>query len=210
MQNSNPIDWFEIVKVAAEIILSLVAIIISVIAIRQTKKQTELSNKHQLFERRLSKYTIISSLINNYEMAREAMKANLSANEAKRILYTLTDQSEYLELQWIDTNNINISDIREIKKKTQLLEETSEEIPLIFDGKNCELIPFFVSSTSLLIVAIYIYLFSLQSHDNATEDEEINTAKKHIELEYRKTEVLYKEIIDKKVINELIEQIKLK
>lgn len=63
MQNSNSVDWFEIAKFIVEIVLTIVAVAISVIALWQTKKQIQLSNKQILFERRIKSFTIIAELL---------------------------------------------------------------------------------------------------------------------------------------------------
>ena len=62
MQNSVP-DWIQIAQPITEITLALVAIVISIIALFQTKKQTTLSNKQHLFERRLERYTIVEDFL---------------------------------------------------------------------------------------------------------------------------------------------------
>ena len=49
MQNVNTIDWFEVAKFISEIVLTLVAVIVSIIALLQTKNKFSLAtNKHCL------------------------------------------------------------------------------------------------------------------------------------------------------------------
>lgn len=47
--------------------LTLIAIIISIVALFQTSKQTKLSNKQQLFDRRLEKYLLFKDLLVLYK-----------------------------------------------------------------------------------------------------------------------------------------------
>ena len=51
--------------------LSLLAVVISMIALWQTHRQIKLSNKQQLFDRRLSDYLIVKGLLDLYREHRD-------------------------------------------------------------------------------------------------------------------------------------------
>ena len=67
MQNGNVVNCFEIAKFIVEIMLTIAAVVISIIALVQTKKQITLSNKQHLFDRRLEKYTIIEDILIQFD-----------------------------------------------------------------------------------------------------------------------------------------------
>ena len=95
MQSTVP-DWIQIAQPFAEITLALVAIVISIIALVQTKKQIKLSNKQQLFDRRLKKYTIIIDLVKSYANAEPLLTSEeVEINDYREaILVTMLNTTE--------------------------------------------------------------------------------------------------------------------
>ena len=96
MPNSNTIDWFEIAKFISEIVLSALTVAISLFALYQTKRQIKLSNKHQLFDRRLENYNIVVDLISCFYTAVLICDDESNIDEYSTIiLQALLDNSYY-------------------------------------------------------------------------------------------------------------------
>ena len=56
--------------------MTIIAVVISIIALFQTAKQTKLSNKQQLFDRRLEKYMLLKDLLILYKNSRGFISEN--------------------------------------------------------------------------------------------------------------------------------------
>ena len=127
-----------IVGIVADTILACVAIALSIKAIRQTNTQIELSNKHQLFDRRLDKYTIIKDIISGYANAQPLITSKeFDVNDYREaILITL------LNNPLLEDSIVAVEDPLELKnrkifyEKTYILKQLSEEISIIFEGEE--------------------------------------------------------------------------
>ena len=65
-------NWSDVIS----LILSIITIIIALIALLQTKTQLRLSNKQQLFDRRLKNYTLFRDLFLLYKNNHDFMLSN--------------------------------------------------------------------------------------------------------------------------------------
>lgn len=135
-----------IVGIVADTILACVAIALSIKAIRQTNTQIELSNKHQLFDRRLDKYTIIKDIISGYANAQPLITSKeFDVNDYREaILITL------LNNPLLEDSIVAVEDPLELKyrkifyEKTYILKQLSEEISIIFEGEESNLLSEFI------------------------------------------------------------------
>ena len=93
--------------------LSLAAIVVSVIALFQTAKQTKLSNKQHLFDRRLEKYVLMKDLLGLYKQNRE-------------YLVDKTELAKMVDLQfsWL----VNCSYLTDMNQAMQTYNEVEENI----------------------------------------------------------------------------------
>ena len=222
MQTTNAIDWFEVIKAASEVLLSLVAIVISVIAILQTKKQSELSNKQQLFDRRLEKYTIIKDLVNSYANAEPLVTSKeVEINDYREaILITMLNTPELEDS--IKAVEDPMDKYRVIfYDKMRMLKQLSEETRIIFENKEAVLVSDFIMQyrkfLEYLFFEHYYSVYKEQKEIKAKlgkADEEDET---YFLLERKKsTDVLpelkklYQSISETGADNKLLEQIKLK
>lgn len=144
MQSTVP-DWIQIAQPFAEITLALVAIVISIIALVQTKKQIKLSNKQQLFDRRLKKYTIIIDLVKSYANAEPL----LTSEEVE-----INDYREAILVTMLNTTELEDS-IKAVEDpmgkyrvvfydKMRILKQLSEETKIIFENKEAVLVSDFI------------------------------------------------------------------
>lgn len=161
MQNCNSIDWFEIIKAGAEILLSLVAIAISIIAIRQTKKQIELSNKQHLFDRRLENYHIIKSLLSQYKDSRNVVTSLDKQTFTWEFYCGYYLETTYLkDIEFVAEDPLTFDNRVAFNEKCVWLHRVALETELIFTGESatqfkefclcyCDLLNAFFYNTSL-------------------------------------------------------------
>lgn len=211
MQNCCSLNWFDIAKFVSEIVLTVVAISVSIIALFQTKKQIELSNKQHLFDRRLEKYTIIENILIQYECI-SILDIDYSSKDdldtfAKIILQSLYDCLILKDAQWTidkltdstdcDANNVFLS-------QCSKLSVLSKEITIIFNNEKSNEVSKFIDNYAMLILTIYHY-YTLT---NSEQKEEYDLTKKIDEI-YCRLKKLYKNIVDDNVMNLLLEETKL-
>ena len=134
MQN-NGMECFEIVKAVAEIILSLVAIGISLKAILQTKKQIELSNKQQLFDRRIDSYNLICDLLDSYFKLKNMMNERLDLNFNYRfILRSLMEIDVLRSIIWTVDKPTDVNANQIFEEKLYWLRKQADSMPLLFEN----------------------------------------------------------------------------
>lgn len=145
MQNNVP-EWIQIAQPIAEIVLAAVAVIISIIALFQTKKQTQLSNKHQLFDRRLDKYTIIKDIISGYANAQPLITSKeFDINEYREAILITLLNNPLLEDSIVAVEDpLEMNNRKNFYEKTYILKQLFEETSIIFEGEESELISKFI------------------------------------------------------------------
>ena len=207
MPSSNPVNWFEIIKVGAEIFLPLVAIVISVIAIRQTKKQTELGNKHQLFERRLEKYYIIEALISSFYLSRAICDKESDMEEYPQLILQDLLNNEYLEdAMWVTDKPQEEATSEIIEHKKRWLSMISEEILIIFDNEEAKVMSQFVNQFGTVIFYLNSYIYWNSYLD---EEEKQNAEKERAYKHYQLLDRLAGQIEDEGTEYKILDQVKL-
>lgn len=142
METSNTFDWFEVAKFISEIVLTLVAVIVSIIALLQTKKQIQLSNKQALFERRLKTYIEASEIYAYCKLSLEMNDTEKTSQLDSNIIVDLING--FLEAPPLrdlinvnDLGNIDYSIINVIPNKVFIfLQELELNIRILFDNDN--------------------------------------------------------------------------
>lgn len=157
----NPATW-----------LTIVSIIIALIALLQTNKQIKLSNKQQLFDRRLQNYLLLESLLGSYRDKQEVLESNqpekmLNNNNMLAYDLIILTSNEYLD----GAHEIAVAPwAYEVKKKfftkIDALNRAAKESKLIFPDNIAEISSKYISSYSGLIVQIVAYLQGLQKYRN--------------------------------------------
>lgn len=207
-----------------ELILSVCTVFISCVALFQTKRQVELSNKQHLFDRRLKCYTLISGMISLYAEHRSLL-------ERKR-----EDEPQFaidLEFVWL-TNNSYLEELagaigspleqpyhKNFLRKIEELRTLTSEIKLIFSGKEADLCSNFISRYERTLFKIYQYQIILNHIKKTNEkrpmtpqevsrlfpDEPEERAELYQALEQLKT--AYQAILDRKADEKLVKQLSL-
>lgn len=211
MQNGNALNCFEIAKFIVEIVLTIAAVVISIIALVQTKKQITLSNKQHLFDRRLEKYTIIENILIQYECI-SILDIDYSSKDdldtfAKIILQSLYDCLILKDAQWTidkltdstdcDANNVFLS-------QCSKLSVLSKEITIIFNNEKSNEVYKFIDNYAMLILTIYHY-YTFLINDLKKKGDWI----KKIDDINHNLQVLYKSIKDNNVMDLLLTETKL-
>ena len=154
-------------------LFSVITAIIAIIAIFQTKKQTELSNKHFLFDKRLNDYLLAKGLVDLYN----DHKKLLDYSNAKK------EEAIVVDLQFCFLTNISfLEDISCIIKqpknnefktkfliKLEELRKLSNEIRFVFSNKSGLFLSDFIYNYQILLMEIYKYqLLSNEMLNNNT------------------------------------------
>lgn len=196
------------------------SVIIALIALWQTKKQIELSNKQQLFDRRLEKYLFIRRLYNVYSGAKKSLDSETVINLPLFAFGFLTNTSGLEDVYKVIELPLNEEEQTLFLKKIEYLQSISEETRMIWTGKATRPISEFIFYYSELLVKLYQQEVTYdnlkyKSVNFNTSDEFIKkqlkeTAKKTELLEtINKLNDLYDEIESKKLLEEIRNQTQL-
>lgn len=143
--------------------LSIISAVIAVVALFQTQRQIKLSNKQQLFDRRLTDYLIAKDVINS--QIKGCIK-NGKGFDATRILFDMMTPSFFATVR---NAPFDIKDgmIRNsFYAKLQELENIGEEMVIIFDKENIEPLKIFFKAYCDAARAVHTYLEFCYLRDN--------------------------------------------
>lgn len=119
--------------------LSIVSAIIAIVALFQTQSQIKLSNKQQLFDRRLTDYLIAKDVIDSYIKGFIWGQRDEEKFDAEKIVFYLMTPEFFASVKNI-TNVASCLRDNEIKNlfytRLQELEKIGEEMSIIFDKKK--------------------------------------------------------------------------
>lgn len=207
---SKPESWLAIITAAT-----------AIFAIWQTQKQIKLSNKHQLFDRRLEKYSVAKDLLSKYENDREALLGDKEIElNAEIYLDDLTDITFLEGIETIIEDPLNEDNRSNFFNKCNWVNKTANEIKIVFNGIEAELLGDFCLEY-INLIQIICYKYTQESYKvfravsekmGELDSEEIYffPAEETIPEVVNRLETIYHEIIDKKVERKIIKQIKLK
>ena len=210
MQNSVP-DWIQIAQPITEITLALVAIVISIIALFQTKKQTTLSNKQHLFERRLERYTIVEDFLVQFDCINKLnidFSSRDDINAYNRIL--LRALCDCVVLKEARGTIDKLTDKTDFDAKYTFLSQCnklsilSQEIPIIFSNKKAKEVSEFIEQYALLTLSVYHY-YTLTDTEKKEQDSWIEIICK----KWNELKATYNIIIENNIMNLLLTETKL-
>lgn len=141
---------------AINIVVSLISIVIALFALYQTKQQITLSNKQQLFDRRLSCYTkfiTIYTLFNGSKVIINTKDAFVYLDEFEySFLINCSDLEEMIQAI---SKPLQQNEQKAFLKKIEELKNLALEISMVFDGESGEVLSNFVSSYTDLLTKLY-------------------------------------------------------
>ena len=203
------------------LIFSIVSALIALIALFFTGKQISLSNKHQLFDRRIEKYKIIKDLLLTYESTRIALlkdkNIELSCDVYLGALFSVPCMKDLLSV--VD-EPLASKKRQKFFDKCPWLSKTSMEVQIIFQGKPAEIMSeFCVDYFKLLQIMYFEYAKNVYELDRSISEQlgemsdfqEIHffPTDETIKGSINRIEKVYKTIIDDNIENKLVKQIKL-
>lgn len=212
-------NWAEVINT----VVSVVSILIALLALFQTKQQISLSNKQQLFERRLSRYLEFNTIYSLYTANRLSLKdANILCDTNNLIFSWLTNCSDLEEMTLAVSNPLHQEEQKIFLTKYEQLKNSAIEISMIFDDYIAKIAEDFISSFADLLKAMYqqqVYISELKVQEEADgrslclEDYEYKCKKMAESLglfEVRdKLEYLNDELVRKRVIEEMKNSLRL-
>lgn len=183
---------------------TIIAIIISVCALFQTKKQIQISNKQHLFERRLEKYHLFYTLLNLY-------KDNLTLANSDDIyeyvqdLFVYLTNCTFLEAIGPAIQNPTESQLhKDYLKKLESLEKYAVECTFIWNNEDGQLISCFIKQYAEFLRSMY----KQQTFIKKTEDGKYASLTLEQKQEKLKNEAYKIGLYDtRKLINETFNQI---
>lgn len=216
-----------IINIITSIITCLATItssVLAVVAIFQTKKQIELSNKQNLFKDRVRGYLILKGLINLYNENRkqieEEKKEEIYFN-CEFLFYEMINNSYLEPMGEVMKSPLHNPEQKEFLKLLEDLRNNSEKMEFIFEGEVAIKIKEFMLAYAELLMELYKYrilIDKMSEYAKSYPVVDINKAAEDMkEIDYRnrlfncfeniKNKFVMLENIDMKVITE---QIKIK
>lgn len=206
-------NWSEIIN----IVVSVVSILIALLALFQTKQQISLSNKQQLFERRLARYLEFNTIYSLYTANKIYLKDAKTFYHTNDLIFSwLTNCSDLEGMTLAMSNPLHQEEQKILLTKYEQLKNSAIEISMIFDGRIAKIAEDFISSFADLLKAMYqqqVYISKLTDEEEADrmplyiEDYEYKCKKMAESLglfEVRdKLEHLNDELVHKRVIEEM-------
>lgn len=151
------IDYFQ----DPSVWLTMVSIVIAIIALYQTHHQIKLSNKQQLFDRRLDVYLLIEELLNCYREEQETIRhvrlSNIQTDEMLCIQFisftsthSLGDISSCIYEKKDNAHNLLLS-------KLDMLDRLEQEVSFLFPRKEANVTQKFIHTYAGLLTTLYAY-----------------------------------------------------
>ena len=168
----------EIVNIA----VSIVSIIIALVAIFQTKQQIALSNKQQLFDRRLSCFLEFNTIYKLYVSNKLYLKDESTFYHTNDLVFSwLTNCIELEEMTLAVSKPLHQEEQKMLLTKYEKLKNLAIEISMIFDGETARIAGEFVSSFADLLKSMYqqqVYISKLKEQETVEESSEKKDLKK--------------------------------
>lgn len=197
------------------ICVSVVSIFIALLALFQTKRQITLSNKQQLFDRRLARYLELNTIYALYVKNELYLKDDNTFYHTNDLVFSwLTNCSDLEEMTLALCKPLHQEEQKVLLTKYEQLKNAAIEISMIFDGSVAKIAEDFIASYADLLKAMYqqqVYISKLKEQNEKTPlmlDDYENKCKKMAEalglFQMRENlKSLADEIVKKRVIEEM-------
>ena len=157
-------NWSDVIS----LILSIITIIIALIALLQTKTQLRLSNKQQLFDRRLKNYTLFRDLFLLYKNNHDFMLSNDPSEMPDYFFTSLIDCTMLENVFAVMNKPTKQNNVKLFLGKCEMLEHAADEILLLWEEKETFLISTFIKQYRDLLRALHrqqIYVIILKKRN---------------------------------------------
>jgi hypothetical protein len=140
----------------ANIAVSIISVVIALVALFQTKQQIALSNKQQLFDRRLSCFLELNTIYNLYAANKLYLKDGSTFYHTNDLIFSwLTNCSELEEMTLAVSKPLHQKEQTILLTKYERLKNSAIEIAMIFDGNAAKTAGEFISSFADLLKTMY-------------------------------------------------------
>jgi len=215
------------VEIVINILLPIVSLIIALVAIFQTKKQIELSNKQHLFDRRLEKYIIIKDLLLLFANNRELIVDKKDLTGCPDFQFKLLTNVSYLsDMIFAIKEPLNSDKQNIFLTKCEMLEKYAVEISLLWDNDTGKIFGEFIKTYKEVLFKLYqlqIYISHIDDYnkkqnnilelmmDSNEFDKRTSETEKRIKLFETINELdrIYNRIINENLEQKLIDDLKL-
>lgn len=151
------------------ICVSVVSMLIALLALFQTNRQLSLSNKQQLFERRLSKYLEFNTIYALYAENKLYLNDENTFFATNDLTFSwLTNCSNLEEMTLAVSAPLHQEEQKIFLTKYEQLKNSAIEISMIFDGNTAKIAEEFTSLFADLLKAMYqqqVYITKLKEQE---------------------------------------------
>ena len=208
-------------------LLSVATLITAVIALFLTHKQITLSNKHQLFDRRLKKYFELKTLISLYEDSRKLFTdSNGTLMTFDFHFAQLTNCAELHEINSAMERPLVQGEQIKLLSKVESLKKDAEEISLIWNGPQAKMASRFVEQFATLLMKMYQQQVYIKRLEKENEGDKFLGRPSLTDTEFQKKanneaesldlftvldsiNATYKNIVEEKVLQKLADSLRL-
>lgn len=222
------IDWremdqmtcIETLAVVVEAAVSILALGLSVVSIRQTQEQIKLSNKQSLFDRRLAIYMMASELVHyfeTYRTLRQRVSVPVKSYAADFVL--LAPEDIFSDVSECISFPEALDSLQTLYSGSESLGTTAQEAKFVFSEEVGTRISLFVEDYISLLIAMHRYEQRAMSISNSIANADISaSASKEqaslidedaVETIYRRLNASYDSMIDESTLDKATEEIKL-
>lgn len=200
--------------------VTILAVIISIIALFQTSRQTKLSNKQQLFDRRLEKYLFLKDLLILYKKNRFLFAENKNICENVEDPFLFITNCAILENMGVAISTpLAKESHKDYLTKIEMIDKYATEIELLWNTNEGRLAGRFVREYKDLIHSMYKQQISINHLKNSYTQEKppfLDEYQRQVREEADKTGLLaaikridttYNEIVEKDVEDTIIKSI---
>lgn len=214
-------------EIVINVLLSIVSLTIALVAIFQTKKQIELSNKQHLFDRRLEKYIIVKDLLSLYSENREIIVDREDLIRCVECQFSgLTNVSYLTDMIFAIKEPLKSDNQNVFLSKCEMLEKYAVEISLLWDNDIGKIFGEFIKTYKEVLFKFYQQQICISHIDdynkkrnNISElmmdsnefDKRISENEKRIKLfdTINELDRIYNRIINENLEQKLIDDLKL-
>ena len=154
------------------ICVSVVSIFIALLALFQTKRQITLSNKQQLFDRRLARYLEFNAIYALYVKNEPYLKDDNTFYHTNDLIFSwLTNCSDLEDMTLALYKPLHLEEQKVLLTKYEQLKNAAIEISMIFDGSAAKIAEEFITSFVDLLKAMYqqqVYISKLKEQNEKT------------------------------------------
>ena len=204
-------------------IATVFSVVIAVIALIQTKKQIEVSNKQNLFKARIKSYLLVKALINLYINNREEIEGEKEDNiyfNCEFLFYQMINNSYLENMGSVMQFPLHNPEQKEFLKSLEELRNNAEKMRFLFKGEIGVDTKKFILAYAQFLMSLYQYKILINSMDDyaktypyvdinkAVEDMKEKVHRKNLFEAFEKISEAYK-LLEKYDIEELEKQIEL-